>query len=912
MPTWQGEAFLERALASLAAQRCSLPWDFLAIDSGSRDRTLAILESFRARFPVPFAVRSIHQVEFDHGDTRNQLAAFSRGELLVFLTQDAIPVGTDWLERLARNFEDTQVAAAYCRNVPRADCHPLTRILSEADPGYAPRSARVRLPAPEVYAALSPHERRLLYNFNDVASALRRELWQLHPFPRTWFGEDVLLARALLEAGYTIAYEGEAAVEHSHDYDAAETRTRARIDGRFNAEWLGRVAIQSRSDARVLADRLAPQDAQAVRAAGFSGERARELEREAHALRLAAFEGLHEGGQSEVRRAPTGLLARSELKLLFVVHGFPPETWAGTEVYTLNLAHALRARGHEVTILARGGAPAEGGPPDFSIAEERFEGLRVLRMTHRLAHGSLRESYRQPRAEARFRALLAEERFDLVHFQHLIHSSCGLVEVAREAGIPSIAHCHDYWALCARVQMIRPDGALCPENMGAGCYLCVKEKHLEHVPRAKALGALTAPLDASVLAGLGQPEYRELREREQIVPAAYAAADLQISPSRFLREKLLASGHFDAHRFLYSDNGLRLPSGAPAAKRPDARGRVRFGFIGSLVWYKGGELMLRAMSQLAGRNALLRVHGDFRPAQDAHHAELERLARQSGAEIEFRGRFDNARLAEVYAELDVLLVPSLWYENSPITIREAFLHHTPVVATRLGGMAESVRDGVDGLLFEPGSAQDLARVMARFVDEPELAARLGSARTSVKSIEENALELEHRYRGLVCARRSALPALVADFEGAQTTRRSGPVETQGADLALLRPGGAAVEYEFELPASRAPAALELRIELQFLGGETGVELGGHALLDGQELLRFAPRRAGTQDERAAHEARSTAAVAAGRHVLRIESALDAQRTRELHLRIARVRVRSLPDEAPAERAPAPSAHEVRA
>ncbi|MHC4892096.1 MAG: glycosyltransferase family 2 protein, partial [Planctomycetota bacterium] len=229
MPTWQGAEFLERCLDALAAQTTTLDWDFLAIDSGSTDGTLEILDKARARFPVPLSVESIHQAEFDHGDTRNLLAARSRGELLVFLTQDAIPVGDDWLERLVRNFDDPEVGALYCRNVPRPDCEVVTSVLSAGDPGYATERKVTRLPEPAEYERMTPDERRLLYNFNDVASALRRELWERCPFPRTQFGEDVLLARNLLEAGYAIVYEADAAVEHSHDYGVEETRKRARI-----------------------------------------------------------------------------------------------------------------------------------------------------------------------------------------------------------------------------------------------------------------------------------------------------------------------------------------------------------------------------------------------------------------------------------------------------------------------------------------------------------------------------------------------------------------------------------------------------------------------------------------------------------------------------------------------------------
>src|SRR5262249_15199642 len=135
--------------------------DLLAIDSGSSDGTWELLGRFAERFPVPLQRARIDPVEFDHGDTRNLLAATSRGELLVYLTQDAIPTSPRWLAQLASNFDDPRVGAAYCRNLPRPDARRLTRIFSAGDPGYAPGRREVRLPEAATYARMSAHERRL-------------------------------------------------------------------------------------------------------------------------------------------------------------------------------------------------------------------------------------------------------------------------------------------------------------------------------------------------------------------------------------------------------------------------------------------------------------------------------------------------------------------------------------------------------------------------------------------------------------------------------------------------------------------------------------------------------------------------------------------------------------------------------
>jgi glycosyltransferase involved in cell wall biosynthesis len=893
MPTWQGIEFLERSLAALAGQRCELPWDFLAIDSGSSDGTWELLGRFAERFPVPFRRLRIDQLEFDHGDTRNELAARSSGDLLVYLTQDAIPTSPGWLARLAANFRDERVAAACCRNVPRPEAALLTRIFSNQDPGYAPGRREQRIHDRAAYALMTAHEKRILWNFNDVASALRREIWELCPFPRTWFGEDVLLARALLEAGQTVVYDDEATVEHSHDYSPEESLARARIDGRFNAEWLDRICVASKADARVLAERQLALDREALQSAGLADEEyGRQLELAAR-LRGAAFEGLHEGGLSPLRRPAARVLERGLLKLLYVVHGFPPEAWAGTEIYTLNLALEMQRRGHSVSVLAR---TDRGEGPDGTLREESFRGLRVLRMLRREPHRRIADSYRDERIEAAFGALLLREQPDLVHFQHLIHLSAGLVEVARELDLPTVLHCHDFWALCARVQMIRPDGVRCEDGMDAGCFLCVKERSLRSIPRLKRMAQVGSRVWEALEKGTRKgrilpPELRsrwegfgDMVERRPYVVGCYAAADLRISPSRFVRSMLVEQGGLDPHTTIFSDNGLSAGHLQALEKRPDPEGRVRFGFVGSLVWYKGGETLVRALGELDPARTVLHVWGDFRPAEDSHHAELQRLA---GPNVRFRGRFDNARLSEVYSELDVLVVPSLWWENSPITIHEAHLLRTPVVTSGIGGMAEFVRDGVDGLHFRPGDAPDLAAKLRRFVDEPGLAAALSRDFPALKTLEEDGRTMEYRYRGL-CARRASFgpkplrPRTLWQREGIGSSRREGRCEQQGAELLLLRPGAAA---EYDISAA-AGGSRRLRVEQLALAAERTLELGLRVLVDGVEAGLLPRRGPGAADELFADELELELAPLA--RVLRLEPLAGC------HARIAKLALSTQP------------------
>jgi hypothetical protein len=308
-----------------------------------------------------------------------------------------------------------------------------------------------------------------------------------------------------------------------------------------------------------------------------------------------------------------------------------------------------------------------------------------------------------------------------------------------------------------------------------------------------------------------------------------------------------------------------------------------FGFVGSLVWYKGGKVLVEAMNRLAGRACVLRVFGDFRPDSDPHHAELAALARAGN--VEFRGRFANPKLADVYSEIDVLVVPSLWFENSPITIKEAFLFRTPVVASGIGGMKEFVRDGVDGLHFAVGDADELAKALARFVDEPDLAARLSAAFPRVKTIEENARETEFRYRALVARVRESTPKLLLEKKAIDASARRGPVERQGADMLLLRPGGAAIDFDVSFVGA---GKREIEIEVVALGVESRVALGGRVLLDGREVGRIAPFTAQGADRNVV--VCFPCELAAPPHVLSIESR-PGEREREVFLRVRRVAVR---------------------
>lgn len=219
--TWNGERYLDEVLRALAAQTVR-PREVLAIDSGSRDRTRAILDAHGAR------VHAIDRAEFSHSRTRNLGARLAQGSHVVFLTQDATPRDALWLERLLRALaEYPRAAGAYSRQVPRAGANPL----EAADLARTFGPVRRVQAHPGDAAELRRHLWELI-RFSDVSAAYPRALLLERPFDEALaMGEDQEWAHRALGAGLEIVYEPASVVLHSHEHGLREKWERNRAMG---------------------------------------------------------------------------------------------------------------------------------------------------------------------------------------------------------------------------------------------------------------------------------------------------------------------------------------------------------------------------------------------------------------------------------------------------------------------------------------------------------------------------------------------------------------------------------------------------------------------------------------------------------------------------------------------------------
>ncbi len=218
IPVKDGGADLDRCLAGIHAQRINEEVEVVVVDSGSSDGSP---ERARAAGAV---VHEITSAEFGHGRTRNLGVSISRGDLLVFTSQDAVANDGGWLARLAAAARSgPEVAGAYGRQLPHEDARPPEQFFLDFLYGPTPRQQRLAAGRELDYEATL---------FSNVNSAMRRSMWERFPFhDDIVMSEDQEWSRRVLEAGFSVVYEPGATVRHSHSYTVGQVMRRFYTSG---------------------------------------------------------------------------------------------------------------------------------------------------------------------------------------------------------------------------------------------------------------------------------------------------------------------------------------------------------------------------------------------------------------------------------------------------------------------------------------------------------------------------------------------------------------------------------------------------------------------------------------------------------------------------------------------------------
>ncbi len=434
------------------------------------------------------------------------------------------------------------------------------------------------------------------------------------------------------------------------------------------------------------------------------------------------------------------------MRVLQVIHGYPPRYNAGSEIYTQTIAQGLVRAGHEVAVFTREENPFR---PDYGMREEtdRDEPRIGLHLVNMARSG---EAYRHEPVDRQFSALVDAFRPDVVHIGHLHHLSTSLVETAHRRRIPIVFTLHDFWLMCPRGQFLqtnlgRDAWALCD---GQDDWKCAVHCFSRHYSDA------AGETEDDVRYWQGWVGRRMAHVREMA-----GLGGLFIAPSQTVLRLFRDEFGIPEDRLVFLDYGFdrrRLQGRERAPERDFA-----FGYIGTHIPAKGIPVLLDAFPLVRG-DVRLRIWGRSNPGTTPFLRERARRMPPSHAErVEWMGEYGTQTIVpDVFDWIDALVVPSIWLENSPLVIHEAQQAGVPVIASDLGGMAEYVHHEVNGLVFRPRDPVDLARQMQRFVDDPKLAAKLGrrgylySQDGGIPSIEEHVRDLAGLYERAMSAKKA--------------------------------------------------------------------------------------------------------------------------------------------------------------
>lgn len=418
------------------------------------------------------------------------------------------------------------------------------------------------------------------------------------------------------------------------------------------------------------------------------------------------------------------------MRILQIIHCFPPESMTGSEIYAYNLSKEL-SRNHKVNVFYRINDPKK---EEYGIIKENYEGLNVYKINNTLkGYSSIAGMYKNEEIEHRFIQVLDEVKPDIVHIHHLLFLSLGIIDEIKKRNIPIVFTLHDYWLVCPRGQLLKTNLRVCNRHIGTNCFYCLGSglslkgllRRIAHVNKISISKKFTHSL-------------KDINEK----------VDLFISPSRFLRNKFIEFG-IPEKKIIYSDNGMNLDYFKDAEKIKSDK--IRFGFIGTLISSKGAHVLIKAFNRIKSDKAILKIYGKS-PVNNGifnYRQRIKKAARYN-RNIKFMGTFNNRDVAKIFKEIDILVFPSIWEENSPIVLHEATATRTPAIASNIGGVNELIKHGENGFLFKAGDFKELYVCMQNAMDSIEkIKNKIQNSDFSIKDIKDNCEEMEKLYAGKI-------------------------------------------------------------------------------------------------------------------------------------------------------------------
>jgi len=411
------------------------------------------------------------------------------------------------------------------------------------------------------------------------------------------------------------------------------------------------------------------------------------------------------------------------VRVLIGVHQFFPNHYTGTERYVLNLAKQFQRMGHYVKVLTYAfkdkSSFKKSIHSNLLYKEYSFEGVPVVAVRHEVQPDDLSfvfdfmdmEIYNETAS------IIKSGNFDIYHCAHPLRIASS-IKAAKDMGVKVVFMMTDYFMMCPMGIMLRTDNTLC-DGYGDGtnclkyCFTNVSKERMQ----------------------------RRIADSQALIQCS----DVLLSPSKFLIAAFNFTGFIPSSRFILSRHGFDY-----SQKRGHFFKRFTlplvFGYIGTVQYHKGVHIMVEGFKKVKNNNIRLQIWGGC-----FHELEylktVERIAKNDHR-IEFKGQYDFNDIEGILAQIDMVIVPSIWYENAPLTISSSLAFGVPVLVSDIGGMSEAVMDGRNGLTFNVGDSESLAEKIRLLSGDPQLISNLAMTIQYPIRVEEEAFKTELIYKRL--------------------------------------------------------------------------------------------------------------------------------------------------------------------
>lgn len=408
------------------------------------------------------------------------------------------------------------------------------------------------------------------------------------------------------------------------------------------------------------------------------------------------------------------------MRVLHIVHQYPPDFIGGTELYTQALANEQVARGQTVAVFT----------PSISTATatENSASIQRVPLGARTPQAIFFSTFKQATVSQAWRATLDQFKPDLVHVQHLRGLRVSMLDDLHLRKIPYVITLHDYYYACANAMLLTNyDHTICNGPRGwINCGHCALARAGHD--RLAVLSPGLAPLLA----------YRQARLRRVLVQAQALIAPTEFVRDQYQRQLKLSADHVRVIR-----HGIEVPTDLTATQRSDHL-PLRLAYIGGLAPHKGLQVLIDAMNQLP-ETARLVIYGDV-TAQPDYVAQLKQRARHP--HIEFLGALPHSELYSALKQIDLVVVPSIWYETSALIVQEAQAARVPVLASDIGALRETTLNG-GGQVFPFGDAAVLRDKLQHLIDFPAELEQLRKNLKPVRTLQAHAADIEALYREII-------------------------------------------------------------------------------------------------------------------------------------------------------------------